>query len=53
MAVIPYARGGIVGASILGLARGVGETLAVAMVIGGAPNITLSLFKPGLHDGRR
>jgi phosphate transport system permease protein len=47
MAVIPYARGGIVGASILGLARGVGETLAVAMVIGGSPNITLALFAPG------
>ncbi|HYM15268.1 MAG TPA: phosphate ABC transporter permease subunit PstC [Dehalococcoidia bacterium] len=47
IAVLPFARSGIVGASILGLARGVGETLAVAMVIGASPNITLSLFDPG------
>ncbi len=47
MAVIPHARSGIVGASILGLARGVGETLAVAMVIGGSHSITLGLFHPG------
>jgi phosphate transport system permease protein len=47
IAVLPFARSGIVGASILGLARGVGETLAVAMVIGASPTITLSLFHPG------
>ena len=47
IAVLPFARSGIVGASILGLARGVGETLAVAMVIGASPAITLALFHPG------
>ncbi|MDE3096648.1 MAG: phosphate ABC transporter permease subunit PstC [Chloroflexota bacterium] len=47
IAVLPFARSGIIGASILGLARGVGETLAVAMVIGASPAITISLFHPG------
>ncbi len=47
IAVLPFARSGIIGASILGLARGVGETIAVAMVIGASPSITLSLFHPG------
>ncbi len=45
--VLPYARSGIVGAGILGLARGVGETMAVTMVIGNAPVISLSLFSQG------
>ena len=34
MAVLPYARSGVMGAAILGLARAVGETLAVTLVIG-------------------
>ncbi len=45
--VLPYARSGIIGAAILGLARGVGETMAVTMVIGNAPNISVSLFAQG------
>jgi phosphate transport system permease protein len=45
--VLPYARSGILGAAILGLARGVGETMAITMVIGNAPNISLSLFSQG------
>jgi phosphate transport system permease protein len=45
--VLPFARSGIFGAIILGLGRAVGETMAVTMVIGNAPNITLSLFSPG------
>jgi phosphate transport system permease protein len=45
--VLPYARSGIVGAAILGLARGVGETMAITMVIGNAPNISPSLFSQG------
>jgi len=32
--ILPYARAGIVGAIILGLARAIGETMAVTMVIG-------------------
>lgn len=46
-AVLPYARSGIFGATILGLARAVGETMAVTMVIGNEPNITASLFSGG------
>jgi phosphate transport system permease protein len=45
--VLPYARSGLFGAIILGLGRAVGETLAVTMVIGNRPNITLSLFQGG------
>jgi len=47
VAVLPYARSGIIGAGILGLARGVGETMAVTMVIGNAPKISASLFAQG------
>jgi phosphate transport system permease protein len=47
-AVLPYARGGIVGAAMLGLARAIGETMAVTMVIGNSSQkITGSLFTPG------
>ena len=47
-AVLPYARGGIIGASILGLARALGETMAVTMVIGNSSTqIRASLFTPG------
>ncbi|WP_279580545.1 PstC family ABC transporter permease [Fodinicola feengrottensis] len=34
MAVLPRSRSGIIGASILGLGRALGETIAVTMVIG-------------------
>jgi phosphate transport system permease protein len=47
-AVLPYAWGGIVGAAMLGLARAIGETMAVTMVIGNSSRaITPSLFTPG------
>jgi phosphate transport system permease protein len=45
--ILPYARSGIFGAAILGLGRAVGETMAVTMVIGNTPNISVSLFSPG------
>ncbi len=38
-AVLPYGRSGIVGALILGLGRAVGETVAVAYLIGGASTV--------------
>ncbi|MFZ2225197.1 MAG: phosphate ABC transporter permease subunit PstC [Candidatus Deferrimicrobium sp.] len=38
---------GIFGATILGLGRALGETMAVTMVIGNRPEIFLSLFQPG------
>jgi phosphate transport system permease protein len=47
MAVLPYARSGIVGATMLGLGRALGETIAVSMVVGNGLGIGTSLFKPG------
>ena len=44
--VIPAARGGIFGASILALGRALGETIAVTMVIGNRPEIPASIFSP-------
>jgi phosphate transport system permease protein len=47
-AVLPYARAGIFGAAILGLARALGETMAVTMVIGNSSTeLKASLFTPG------
>jgi phosphate transport system permease protein len=46
MAVLPYARSGIVGATMLGLGRALGETIAVSMVVGNNPQIRASLFQP-------
>ena len=47
-AVLPYARSGIIAAAMLGLARGIGETMAVTMVIGNSSrNVNLSVFTPG------
>jgi phosphate transport system permease protein len=47
MAVLPYARRGIIGGALLGLGRALGETMAVTMVIGNSPEIHASLFAPG------
>ena len=47
VAVLPYARSGIIGGTILGLGRALGETMAVTMVIGNADRIPTSLFSPG------
>lgn len=46
-AVLPFARSGIFGAIFLALARALGETMAVTMVIGNTPQISPSLFAPG------
>jgi phosphate transport system permease protein len=45
-AALFYARTGIVGAIMLGFGRALGETMAVTMVIGNNPKISLSLFAP-------
>ncbi len=45
-AVIPYGFTGVIGAVILGLGRALGETIAVAMIIGNSSEISLSLFHP-------
>jgi phosphate transport system permease protein len=41
-----YARTGIIGAVMLGFGRALGETMAVTMVIGNNPQISLSLYAP-------
>jgi phosphate transport system permease protein len=45
--VVPFARAGIMGSIFLALARALGETMAVTMVIGNTPAISSSLFSPG------
>lgn len=45
--VIPIGRTGLLAAIILGLARAIGETVAVTLVIGNAPKIGTSIFAPG------
>ncbi len=47
LGVLPYARPGIVGAGMLGLGRALGETIAVALVVGNSPRIGASLLGPG------
>lgn len=45
--VVPFAKTGIMGSVFLALARALGETMAVTMVIGNTPKIAASLFAPG------
>ncbi len=45
--VLPRARPGIIGATMLGLGRALGETIAVAMLIGGSQQIPDSIFRGG------
>ena len=45
--VVPFARTGIFGSIFLALARALGETMAVTMVIGNTPRIQASLLAPG------
>lgn len=45
--VVPFARAGIAGSVFLAMARALGETMAVTMVIGNDPKIASSLLAPG------
>jgi phosphate ABC transporter permease protein PstC len=47
LAVLPYSRAGIMGAAMLGLGRAIGETIAVTLVVGNAPQIGKGLFDQG------
>jgi phosphate ABC transporter permease protein PstC len=47
MAVLPYSRAGIMGAAMLGLGRAIGETIAVTLVVGNAPQIGHHIFDQG------
>jgi phosphate ABC transporter permease protein PstC len=46
-AVLPYCRSGIVGGAMLGLGRAIGETIAVTILIGDAPQLGRHLFGQG------
>jgi phosphate transport system permease protein len=45
--VFPHSFGGMTGAVMLGLGRAMGETVAVALIIGAVPQISLNLFGVG------
>lgn len=45
--VVPYARRGIMGSVFLALARSLGETMAVTMVVGNVPQVAKSILSPG------
>jgi phosphate ABC transporter permease protein PstC len=47
LAVLPYCRVGITGAAMLGLGRALGETIAVTILIGNAPQLSGHLFGQG------
>ncbi len=47
VAVFPRVRGGIVGAVMLGLGRAMGETIAVALILGPIPQVTTHVFSQG------
>ncbi|GAB2869433.1 phosphate ABC transporter permease subunit PstC [Streptomyces deserti] len=47
MAVLPFGRSGVISASMLGLGRALGETMAVAMVLSPSFDISASLLDPG------
>lgn len=47
LAVLPYARGGILAGAILSLGRAIGETMAVAMLIGNKNTLPFSIFGAG------
>lgn len=44
--VLPYTKGGVIGGIMLGLGRALGETMAVAFVIGNAFRTPNSIFAP-------
>lgn len=44
LAVLPYARSGVVASIMLGLGRALGETMAVLMVLSATPTVTFNLI---------
>lgn len=47
VSVLSHSRSGVVGAVMLGLGRAMGETIAVALLIGSIQRVTIHLFQPG------
>jgi len=46
-AVFPHSRGGVTSAVMIGLGRAIGETIAVALLIGSSQHISAHIFGPG------
>jgi phosphate transport system permease protein len=46
-AVFPHSRSGMVAGTMIGLGRAMGETIAIALVVGSSPRITANIFGPG------
>lgn len=49
-AVLPFGRSGIISASMLGMGRALGETMAVLMILAPGTAINLFLLRPGQHQ---
>ncbi|WP_153534710.1 phosphate ABC transporter permease subunit PstC [Actinomadura macrotermitis] len=47
LSVLPYGRSGMIGASMLGLGRAMGETIAVALVLTFVPGINIHILQDG------
>jgi phosphate transport system permease protein len=45
--VLPYGKGGIIGGSMLGLGRALGETIAVTLILPQVPHISLHILEEG------
>ena len=48
--VIPFGRGGVVAASMLGLGRALGETMAVLMILAPGASFSLHILEVGRHN---
>jgi phosphate transport system permease protein len=46
-AVFPHSRSGMVAAAMIGLGRALGETIAVALIIGSSQRVTANILGPG------
>jgi phosphate transport system permease protein len=46
-AVFPHSRGGVTSAVMIGLGRAIGETIAVALLIGSSQHVSEKVFGPG------
>jgi len=50
MAVFPFGRSGIIGATMLGLGRALGETMAVYMILSSGLTFSFGILQSGKHD---
>lgn len=50
MAVLPFGRSGVIGATMLGLGRALGETMAVFMIMSGGLTFSFGVLQSGKHN---